>query len=286
MQGSQPVGLPLHQAVHSAPELVPCLPYPVKFLHDVRNNPLGGVRGRGSPEVSDVVEDGTVRFVADRADHRRRGVGHCPDQILIAEGEEVLKRTAAPGNHNDVNMRVGIEVPQRTHNLGNSGVSLHGNFPDLKFDRGPPEGGIAQHVLLGVGITSGDQTDPMGEEREAFFPGVRKEPFHGKRVAESLNPRQQVSQPHRPDVLHRHVEASGLQPELGFQECHHPGTPFQGNVLAIQHIRPDGRRQRNFGVYVPKCHERAAAAAVQFNDLAFDPGGGSPVDVGFELLGQ
>ena len=105
MQGGHPVGFAFHQPRHAAPELVAGLPNPGEFFRDVGNDPLGGVRGRGGPKVGDVVEDGPVRLMADRADHRCGRAGHCPDQVLVAEGEQVLQSAAAAGDDDDVNVR-------------------------------------------------------------------------------------------------------------------------------------------------------------------------------------
>ena len=68
-------------------------------------------------KVGDVVEDGPVRLMADRADHRCSRTGYGPDQVLIAEGEQVLQRPAATGDDNDVNTGILIELPQCADDL-------------------------------------------------------------------------------------------------------------------------------------------------------------------------
>jgi hypothetical protein len=82
------------------------------LLADLRDDPVGGVRGRGRPHVGDVVDEGRVRLVADRGDHRRAARGDGAHQPLVGERQEVLDRAAAPRDHDDLDLGIGVQPPE------------------------------------------------------------------------------------------------------------------------------------------------------------------------------
>ena len=112
-QRRQPVCFPLHQPGGRTAEMVPRLPDPGELFRNVRNDPFGGVGGRRGAEVGDVVEDGPVRLVPDRAHHGRGRVGNGPDEFLVAERQQVLQGASAAGDDDHVHVRAGVQFPQR-----------------------------------------------------------------------------------------------------------------------------------------------------------------------------
>ena len=75
---------------------------------------------------------------------------------------------------------VGIQLAQGSYHLRDGGVALDGHLADVEFDGGPAKGRVAQHVLLGIRIASGDQADPVGEQGQALLAGVGEQPFGGE----------------------------------------------------------------------------------------------------------
>ena len=88
-------------------------PDPGEFLRDVRDDPLGRIRGCGRPQVRHVVEQGPVGLMADGADNRRGRSGTARIKFLAAEGQQVLQRPAAAGNDDDVDVGAGVEFRER-----------------------------------------------------------------------------------------------------------------------------------------------------------------------------
>ena len=134
-QRRQAVGLTFHQPGGAAAQMVPGLPDADKLLRDVRDDPLGGVGGRGGAQVRDVVQDGPVRLVADRTHHRSGGGGHGPDELLVAERQQVLQGTAAAGDDDHVHVGVGVELAQCRDHLRDGGVALDGHLADRRIRR-------------------------------------------------------------------------------------------------------------------------------------------------------
>ena len=78
-----------------------------------RDRGLGGVRRRRAGHRRDVVEQGAVRVVADRGDHRHAQQRDRPAQRLVAEREQVGQRAAAARDDDHLDLRAGRQILQR-----------------------------------------------------------------------------------------------------------------------------------------------------------------------------
>ena len=79
------------------------------FLADVGHDVLGRIGGRRGAHVGDEVEQRRVGFVADRADDRSAALGGGPNHRLIGEGQQVFDAATAAGDHDDIDLGIGVE---------------------------------------------------------------------------------------------------------------------------------------------------------------------------------
>ncbi len=115
----------------------------------VGNDPLGGVRRRGGAQVGDKVAQRVVRLVADRADDRRSAPGDLPAQRFVGERQQILHAAAATSEHDDVDLRIGVQRTQRFDDLWHGVGPLHHGAAHREPDRGPAGGCHGCDVMLG-----------------------------------------------------------------------------------------------------------------------------------------
>ena len=168
-QGGQPFGFTVDQLLHPPGQHGAGLADPVQFLADLRDNALGGIRGGRGAQVRNVVQQRTVCFVSDGADNGRGRRSHRTDQVLVAEGQQILQRSAAAGDDDDVDVLAGVEFSEGPHHLGHRVHALDGNLAHLELDRRPAQRGVPDDVLHGVRIPPGDEADAVRQQRQALL---------------------------------------------------------------------------------------------------------------------
>ena len=148
----------------------------------------------------------------DRSLRRRHGTY----QSLIRERQQILKRTAAAGDHNHINLRMCIQLAQRRHHLARRAFTLDLHIPYLKLHSGPAQRSIADHIFFGIGIAPGNQSYTMRQQRERLLTGIRKQPFGGQLFAQYLQLLVQVARAHRIDTPPNQGEPTVL-PQAGLR---------------------------------------------------------------------
>ena len=175
----------------------------VELLGDVGHDPLGCVGGRRGPHVGDEVEQRGVRLVADRAHDRRPARGHGAHQRLVGERQQVLQRAAAAGDHDHVDLGVGVEPLQRRGDLGHRRRPLHRDLLDPEPDRRPAPATVLDDVLLGGRRAPARPRRHAGQERQRALAVGGEEPLRGQHAAEVLEAGQQLADAHLADLVGR-----------------------------------------------------------------------------------
>ena len=114
--------------------------------------------------------------MADRADERHGAGGRGAHHDLVAEGEEILHRPAAPGHHDDVE-RFAAQSTNPGGQRRRRGGPLYRCevFPD--HDSGKAGAGRSGEVGPGVASRSGQESDPEREKGEGTFPSRIEQAF-------------------------------------------------------------------------------------------------------------
>ena len=128
------------------------------FFRNIGHNALTCIGGGGGTQVSDRIEDGGVRLVTDCRDHRGSGRRDGADERFLGEGQQVLEGAAASGDHDDVHLRVGVQLGESRNDLSRRALTLNAGIAHLEDHAGPAQGSVADNVLLSVRIATGNQT--------------------------------------------------------------------------------------------------------------------------------
>ena len=125
---------------------------------------LGGGRGSRGPDVGDEVGDGEIDLVADGRDDRDGRAGDGPGHPLLVEGPEVLDRSAAPADDEDVDVGQGAQVVDAGDDLVGRPVALDAGRvdEDVELGEAPLQG--PQDVDDGRPGGRGDDADLLGQE--------------------------------------------------------------------------------------------------------------------------
>ena len=154
------------RGVAADPRAVACQRAPLCVDVD-RHQRLGGVGGGRAGDGGDVIDQGRVGLVPDRAHHRQAEQGDGAAQVLVAEGPEVGERAAAAADDGDVHLRLLRQPPQRRGDGGRGAAVLHRRVgPD---DRPAPAPALepGQQVLAGGAAARGDDADRLRQRRAA-----------------------------------------------------------------------------------------------------------------------
>ncbi len=153
-----------------------------------------------------MVEQGHVLFVADGAHHRRSGRGHRADQCFVGEREQVLDAAAAARDDDHIDVGVGVEPLQGRDDLGNRIRSLHGHLLDGELRGRPAPVGDLLHVVACGRVTSADQPDHGGQERQRALAFRGEQAFRGQRTAQPFEPGEEFADADGADLQCRQGE--------------------------------------------------------------------------------
>jgi hypothetical protein len=275
-------------AAERLPEPVPSRVDEPELVGDVGDDKLGGVGRGGGAHVGDEVEQRLVLLVADRGDNGRAHHMDGADQRLVRERQQVLDRATTAGDDDHVDLGVALQPRERLHHLGGGALTLHGGVGDLEGDVRPAAPGVVEHVALGGRLRRGDQSDPVGEERQRPLQLGGEQPLGREQLAAPLEPGQQLTEADHPDLADREREraAVGVVGRLG--EHDHAGPLDQGRGQAVDGLARDGQRHRDVGNGVAQRHEDGLepGPATDLRDLALDPDRTEAVDVLGDQVGD
>ena len=161
--------------------------------HGVGHHPLGRVGGGGRAQVGDQIAQRVVRLVAHGAHHRRGAGRDRPAQRLVGERQQVLDAAAAAGEHDDVHLRVAVQLAQRLDDLRHRVGALHGGVADREPHRRPPLRGHRGHVVFGGAGPPGDQADGRRQERQRPFEPRVEQPLGLEQTAQPFDAGQQLA---------------------------------------------------------------------------------------------
>ena len=187
-----------------------------QLLGNIRHNTLTRIGGGRGANIRDGIQNRAVCLMPNCRNDRSLRRRHGTYQSLIREREQILKRTAAAGDHNHINLRMRIQLAQRRHDLARRAFALDLHVPYLKLHSGPAQRSIANHVFFGIGITPGNQSHTMRQQRERLLASIRKQPFGGQLFTQYLQLFVQVTRAHRIDTPPNQREPTVL-PQAGLR---------------------------------------------------------------------
>ena len=193
---------------HGLDHSLPSLTHPSPFLSHIRNHPLCGIGRRRGAIVSNQVQDGAVRFVADRAHHRRAARGNRSNQALIREREKVLHRATATSNDDHLNIGMSIELLHGVNELFTGLWSLHQRITGDYAYRRPPPSGVLDHITLGCTTFARHKADRSGKKRKRLLSSRVEQSLGLKQALSLLEPRQQATLANRSDGIADEYEAA------------------------------------------------------------------------------
>ena len=129
--------------------------------------------------------------MADGRDQGDGSLGHGAGQGLVVEGPEILHRTAAPGDDQDVGpgdgpaRRHGVEPPDRGGHLSGGGVALDHHRPH-HHAAGPAVADAVQDIADHRAGRAGDHTDRGGHGGQAPFARGLEQPFGRQLLLEAF----------------------------------------------------------------------------------------------------
>ena len=168
-----------------------------------RDHRLGRVgRGRAG-EGGDVVDQGRVALVADRADHRHPQHRHGAAEGLVAEGPEVGEAAAAAGDEDRLDLGPGGEVLDRGRDRRRGAPVLdRREGPD---DRPRPAAALeaGEQVAPGGAALGGDDADRLRQRRARQLLLQLEQALGPQLLAQRLEPGQEVALAGEPDVRSR-----------------------------------------------------------------------------------
>ena len=121
--------------------------------------------------------------MADGTDQGSDAGSSYTDELLIAEGEQVLEVSTTAGNDDDIDFRVCIKFLNSGNNFRNCLVALHLGVDDLELHLWPAQVGILEHVLLGIRVLTGNQTNALRQEGQWNLTVSIEETFFGELCA-------------------------------------------------------------------------------------------------------
>ena len=144
----------------------------------------GGGRGRGAA-VGGVVDERRVGLVADGGDERDGAGGGGAHHRFVGEGQQVLDRTAAARDDEDVRARdraagfERVEAGDGGGDLRRRALPLHGDRPDEDAAR-EAIGEAVENVADDRADRRGDDADHLRQMRQRLFAGGVEEAFGGE----------------------------------------------------------------------------------------------------------
>ena len=182
-------------------------------------------------------------------------------ELLVAEHQQVLEVAAAAGDDDHVDLRVGIELADGGRHLARGAVALHRGVLHPERHLRPAQLGVAQHVLLGIRVLAGDETDALGEERQRLLAVGVEQPLGTQSVClQPLELGEQVADAGMPQIGGHHREGAAAHPVVGLHERHHPVALGELLGEALHRRRPHGERHRDVLVEVFELRVDDAAA--------------------------
>ena len=121
------------------------------------------------------------------------GVGDRAHEAFVGEGEEVLDRSAAARDHDDVHVVHGVQLAQCSAHLGHTVIALDGDLTDLEACVWPAIRGVDDHVVFRFRAPTADQSNRARQERQRLLARIREQTLGGQAGTQCLNLGQQVA---------------------------------------------------------------------------------------------
>ena len=121
------------------------------------------------------------------------GVGDRAHEAFVGEGEEVLDRSAAARDHDDVHVLHGVQLEQCSAHLGHTVIALDGDLADLEACVWPAIRGVDDHVVFRFRAPTADQSNRARQERQRLLARIREQTLGGQAGTQCLNLGQQVA---------------------------------------------------------------------------------------------
>ena len=185
------------------------------LVGDIGHDALRGVGGGRRAQVGDVVEQGMVVLVADRADDGGGCRGHRPQESLVAEAEEGLRVAAAAGDDDHVDVGVGVQRAIAAAIVsGTQRSPCTAAYVVRKRTCGQRSSALRWTSFSASDCLAGDQADAVREERQRLLAGGVEEALGAQLRAQPLELLELVAEP---DVAHGRARRSvaGLDEVVG-----------------------------------------------------------------------
>ena len=180
--------------------------------------------------------------------------GHRAHQRLVAERQQVLDAAAAAGDHDDVDVGVGVEAVQRGDDLVHRGRALHRDVLDLGTAR-PAARRRAFSTTSRSAALARPVIRPMrcGQERQRALALGGEQALGGQQLAQCLEPGEQLTQPDLTDLGRAQAERAALEVEVRPRPQHDPRSLDDAvrqdparQVTVIEMFASGSRRVRNW----------------------------------------
>ena len=232
---------------------------------------------RGAADGGDVVEQGAVGVVADRGDHRHSEQRDRAAEGLVAEAEQVGERAAAAGHDRHLDLAHRGEVAERADDRGRRVAILHRGEAPHQPPRPAATGKRGEDVVARLAALAGDHADRAGEQRQAQALLALEQPLPVERLAQTVDPREQVSHAGHAQVADGEGEAGGGGGAAGVEVAaaghHHlhallrrPAGAVAAGDDRLPVLQPDGAGDRARGV--AQLEVDARAGRTQVDELA------------------
>ena len=159
----------LELSQHGLPAALPQLIYILFQLQLVGYRQLCPVGWGGGTEVGHIINDGHVRFMPHSGDHRNIRFIHRTGKIFIVKRPQILHRTAASADDDQIRHLLPVGVAQGAGQLCRRTSALHPHRQELYRGHGPAGVQDAGHVVDGGTSLGGDEGDALWVAWDGLF---------------------------------------------------------------------------------------------------------------------
>ena len=226
--------------------------------------------------------------MADRRDERGAARGGRSDEGLVRERQEVLDGAATAGDDDHLDVLAGVELGDRGGHLRDGRGALHRDLADLEAHLRPACARVDHDVVLRLRLAAAHEPDDARQERQRSLALGSEQALRSEDRLEVLDPREEVAEPERADLLGLHLERAAALPERRLRVDDDVRALRERRRLPGEHlgVERDGQRHVRVGVTQRQEGHACARAAVELDDLPLDPDGRHLVDVLRDLRRQ
>ena len=259
-----------HGAASVAPQAPRRVPHAGACLGAVlRHGLLGGMGRRRARHGRDVVDQGAIRVVADRGDHRDRQERDRAAQRLVTESEQIGQRAAPAGHDDRVHLAARREVAECAGDRRRGVPVLYRREGPDQPPRPAAAAQPGEHVVAGLAALARHDADRPRHRRASQLLLRFEQTLGGQLLAQPVELSQQVAFAGHPQLRHPEGEVRrGLRAArvvVATARHDHPGAVDQRlgpQIERLELVPPHRARHRAAPVAELEVDARAARAEV------------------------